>query len=229
MAQILSGREVASAMNDALLTRAGALAERGILPTLAIVRVGENESDLSYQRGAEKRAQKVGVDVRVIAATNKNLEEEVTMGRFRQDLFYRINVFPIEIPPIRERKADLYLLINQILKIVCENYGLEQKQFSGDALQKMISYNWPGNVRELENAIERAVTLCESNIIYSEHLKIGKGSIPTTMKEMLEKEEERILEVTLLKYNGDKQLAMTELDMSRTVFYDKLKKYHIKF
>ena len=151
------------------------------------------------------------------------------MGRFRQDLFYRINVFPIEIPPIRERKADLYLLINQILKIVCENYGLEQKQFSGDALQKMISYNWPGNVRELENAIERAVTLCESNIIYSEHLKIGKGGIPTTMKEMLEKEEERILEVTLLKYNGDKQLAMTELDMSRTVFYDKLKKYHIKF
>ena len=151
------------------------------------------------------------------------------MGRFRQDLFYRINVFPIEIPPIRERKADLYLLINQILKSVCENYGLEQKQFSGDALRKMVSYNWPGNVRELENAIERAVTLCESNIIYSEHLKIGKGGIPTTMKEMLEKEEERILEVTLLKYNGDKQLAMTELDMSRTVFYDKLKKYHIKF
>ena len=92
----------------------------------------------------------------------------------------------------------------------------------------MVSYNWPGNVRELENAIERAVTLCESNIIYSEHLKIGKGSIPTTMKEMLEKEEERILEVTLMKYNGDKQLAMSELDMSRTVFYDKLKKYHIK-
>ncbi len=179
-----------------------------------------------YRVGSSKP---IKVDVRVIAATNKNLEEEVTMGRFRQDLFYRINVFPIEIPPIRERKADLYLLINQILKIVCENYGLEQKQFSGDALQKMISYNWPGNVRELENAIERAVTLCESNIIYSEHLKIGKGSIPTTMKEMLEKEEERILEVTLLKYNGDKQLAMTELDMSRTVFYDKLKKYHIKF
>ena len=178
-----------------------------------------------YRVGSSKP---VKVDVRVIAATNKNLEEEVSMGRFRQDLFYRINVFPIEIPPIRERKGDLYLMINQILKNICHDYGLEQKQFSGEALQKLISYNWPGNVRELENAIERAITLCESNIVYSEHLRIGKGSIPTTLKEMLDKEEERILEMTLLKYNGDKQLAMKELDVSRSVFYEKLKKYNLK-
>lgn len=178
-----------------------------------------------YRVGSSKP---IKVDVRVIAATNRNLEEEVALGRFRQDLFYRINVFPIEIPPLRERKADLYLLINQILEKVCNTYGLEQKQFSGEALQKLISYNWPGNVRELENAIERAITLCESNIIYSEHLRIGKGNIPVTMKEMLAKEEMRILEMTLIKYNGDKQAAMEELDMSRTVFYDKLKKYNIK-
>jgi len=183
------------------------------------------QNKIIYRVGSSRP---VKVDVRVIAATNKNLEEEVSQGRFRQDLFYRINVFPIEIPPIRERKGDLYLMINQILKNICETYGLEQKQFSGEALQKLISYNWPGNVRELENAIERAITLCESNIIYSEHLRIGKGSIPTTLKEMLEKEEARILEMTLLKYNGDKQKAMKELDVSRTVFYEKLKKYHIK-
>ena len=115
------------------------------------------------------------------------------------------------------------------LKKLCVEYGLESKQFSGEALQKMISYNWPGNVRELENAIERAITLCDTNIIYSEHLKIGKGSIPTTMKEMLAKEEERILEMTLLKYNGDKNKAMAELDMSKTVFYDKLKRYNIRY
>ncbi|WP_425757313.1 sigma 54-interacting transcriptional regulator [Ihubacter sp. rT4E-8] len=179
-----------------------------------------------YRVGSSKP---IKVDVRVIAATNRNLEEEVAQGRFRQDLFYRINVFPIEIPPLRERKADLYLLINQLLGQVCEMYDLEQKQFSGEALQKLVSYNWPGNVRELENAIERAITLCESNIIYSEHLRIGKGNIPVTMKEMLAKEEARILEMTLLKYNGDKQAAMEELDMSRTVFYDKLKKYYIKY
>jgi len=183
------------------------------------------QNKIIYRVGSSKP---VKVDVRVIAATNKNLEEEVSLGHFRQDLFYRINVFPIEIPPIRERKGDLYLMINMILKNICDTYGLEQKQFSGEAIQKLISYNWPGNVRELENAIERAVTLCESNIIYSEHLRIGKGSIPTTLKEMLEKEEERILEMTLLKYNGDKQKAMKELDVSRSVFYEKLKKYNIK-
>ena len=184
------------------------------------------QNKIIYRVGSSKP---VKVDVRVIAATNKNLEEEVAMGRFRQDLFYRINVFPIDIPPIRERKGDLYLLINHILKDLCDKYGLEQKQFSGEALQKMIAYNWPGNVRELENAIERAITLCDTNIIYSEHLKIGKGSIPTTMKEMLAKEEERILEMTLLKYNGDKNKAMAELDMSKTVFYEKLKKYNIRY
>lgn len=184
------------------------------------------QNKIIYKVGSSKS---IKVDVRVIAATNKNLEEEVSMGRFRQDLFYRINVFPIDIPPMRERKADLYLLINKILKRTCDTYGLEQKQFSGDALQKLIAYNWPGNVRELENAIERAITLCESNIIYSEHLQVGKGDIPRTMKEILAKEEERILEMALIKYNGDKGKVMEELDLSRTVFYDKLKRYNIKY
>lgn len=184
------------------------------------------QNRIIYRVGSSKP---VKVDVRVIAATNKNLEEEVAAGRFRQDLFYRINVFPIEIPPLRERKADLYLLLNQLLKKTCETYSMEMKQFSGQALQELISYNWPGNVRELENAIERAVTLCESNIIYPEHLRMGKGQAPVTMKEILAKEEARILEMTLLKYNGDKQKAMKELDMSKTVFYDKLKRYEIKY
>lgn len=179
-----------------------------------------------YRVGSSKP---IKVDVRVIAATNKNLEEEVALGNFRQDLFYRINVFPIEIPPIREHKGDLYLLINQILKKTCDEYGLEAKQMSGEALRKLISYSWPGNIRELENVIERAITLCESSIIYSEHLHIGKGDAPVTMKEILAKEEARILETTLMKYKGDKQKAMEELDMSRAVFYDKLKKYGITY
>ena len=179
-----------------------------------------------YRVGSSKP---IKVDVRVIAATNKNLEEEVALGNFRQDLFYRINVFPIEIPPIREHKDDLYLLINQILKRSCEDYGIEVKQISGEALRKLVSYSWPGNIRELENVIERAITLCESNIIYSEHLHIGKGDAPVTMKEILAKEEARILETTLMKYKGDKQKAMEELDMSRAVFYDKLKKYGITY
>ena len=179
-----------------------------------------------YRVGSSKP---VKVDVRVIAATNKNLEEEVARGNFRQDLYYRINVFPIEVPPIREHKDDLYPLINQILKKSCEDYGIETKQISGEAFKKLVSYSWPGNIRELENVIERAITLCESNIIYSEHLHIGKGDVPTTMKEILAKEEARILETTLMKHKGDKQKAMEELDMSRAVFYDKLKKYGITY
>lgn len=184
------------------------------------------QDKIIYRVGSSKP---VKIDVRVIAATNRNLEEEVAAGRFRQDLFYRINVFPIEIPPIKDRKSDLYILINRLLKRSCDAYGMEMKQFSGGALRKLLSYDWPGNVRELENVIERAVTICDSNIIYSEHLRIGRQKEPVTMKEHLALEEERILEMTLLKYHGDKQAAMKELDMSKSVFYDKLKKYNIKY
>ena len=184
------------------------------------------QDKIIYRVGSSKP---VKIDVRVIAATNRNLEEEVAAGRFRQDLFYRINVFPIEIPPIRDRKSDLYILINKLLKRTCDAYGMEIKQFSGGALRKLVSYNWPGNVRELENVIERAVTICDSNIIYIEHLRLGRQKEPVTMKEHLALEEARVLETVLLEYHGDKHMAMKELDMSKSVFYDKLKKYGIKF
>ena len=184
------------------------------------------QDKIIYRVGSSKP---VKIDVRVIAATNRNLEEEVAAGRFRQDLFYRINVFPIEIPPIRDRKSDLYILITKLMKRICETYGMEMKQFSGGALRKLLSYDWPGNVRELENVIERAVTICDSNIIYIEHLRIGRQNEPVTMKEYLAMEEARVLETALLKYHGDKHKAMEELDMSKSVFYDKLKKYGIKY
>lgn len=183
------------------------------------------QDKIIYRVGSSKP---IRVDIRVIAATNQNLEEQVANGTFRQDLYYRINVFPIEIPPLRERKADLYLLINHMLKRDCEDYGLEMKQFSGDALKKMLSYDWPGNIRELENAIERAITICESNIVYAEHLSIGGRGSVSTLKEMLAEDEQRIIETTMMKYDGDKHAVMKELDISRTVLYEKLKKYGIK-
>ncbi len=183
------------------------------------------QNKIIYRVGSSKP---IKVDVRVICATNKNLEEEVALGNFRQDLFYRINVFSIEIPPIKERKADLYILINQLLKQICDNYGTAQKQFSGDAIEKMMTYNWPGNVREMENVIERAVALCDTKVIYSEHLKIGHDDSPKTMKGLLAREEARIMETTLLKHNGNKQKAMEELEISKSVFYDKMKRYGLK-
>lgn len=180
------------------------------------------QDKIIYKVGSSKP---IKVNVRVIAATNKDLQDEVLRGNFRQDLFYRINVFPIEIPPIKERKPDLYLLINQILKSVCQNYELLPKQFSGGAWQKLIGYNWPGNVRELENVIERAVTICEGNIIYPEHLRFGHDHSKRTMKDLLEEEEKHILEAVLFRFDGDKKKAMDELDLSKSVFYSKLKKY----
>ena len=182
------------------------------------------QNKVIYRVGSSKPLK---VDVRVIAATNRDLAVEVAKGNFRQDLYYRINVFPICIPPLRERKPDLYLLINQILNRLCHLYGMELKQFSGDALQTLLSYDWPGNVRELENVIERAVTLCESDIIYSEHLSLEESAGLETLKSQLAREEKRILETAIMKHNGDKGLVLEELDISKSQLYEKMKKYSL--
>lgn len=170
----------------------------------------------------------IDVDVRVITATNKNLEEEVVRGTFRQDLYYRINVFPINIPPLRERKRDLYILANSILEEICKKYDIQPKQFSEEALDMILQYDWPGNVRELENIIERAITVCDEKIVYSENLMIKTAAgIRMTLKERLEAYEKNIIEDALFKNNDDRRKTMDELGLSRTVFYEKLKKYDI--
>lgn len=178
-----------------------------------------------YRVGSSKP---IDVNVRVITATNRNLEEEVRQGRFRQDLYYRINVFPICIPPLRQRKDDLYVLINSILSDICVRYDMKPMLLSEEALNKMMRYSWPGNVRELENVIERAITICDSPVIYSEHILIHDDEEEgKTLKEQLLKEEKRIIAETLMRNKGSRQKAMEELGLSKTVFYEKLKK--IKF
>ncbi len=183
------------------------------------------QNKIIYRVGSSKP---IPIDVRVIAATNKNLEEEVLRGTFRQDLYYRINVFPIVIPPLREHKADLYMLINKILNKICIRYDLPPKQLSGEALDKLLRYSWPGNIRELENIIERAITLCETNWIYPEHINIkGLSAAGTSMREQMQESEKKILKDALIRANGNKIQAMQDLDMSKSVFYEKLKKYFI--
>ncbi len=185
------------------------------------------QNKVIYRVGATKPTH---VDIRIITATNQNLQEAVANGTFRQDLYYRINVFPICIPPLRERKSDLYVLINKILNKICNNYSLEPKLFSGQALSKIMHYNWPGNVRELENVIERAITLCDSNLIYPEHINIVEAQPQMAMnfKERVQQAEKEILESALKEYSGDKQKIIEELGISKSVFYDKLKRYDIK-
>jgi DNA-binding NtrC family response regulator len=110
------------------------------------------------------------VDVRIIAATNKNLEEAVEDGTFRGDLYYRLNVFPIYMPPLRERKTDILLLADFFLEKYAQENNKDIRRFSTPAIDMLMAYHWPGNVRELENCIERAVLLCEEGVIHSYHL-----------------------------------------------------------
>jgi len=124
----------------------------------------------------EKEFERVGgqrtikVDVRIVAATNKNLEKAVEDGSFRGDLYYRLNVFPIYMPPLRERKTDILLLSDFFLEKYSKENGKDIKRFSTPAIDMLMDYHWPGNVRELENCIERSVLLCDGGVIHSYHL-----------------------------------------------------------
>jgi two-component system response regulator AtoC len=112
----------------------------------------------------------VKVDVRIITATNRDLSREVSLGRFREDLFFRLNVFPLYIPPLRERKEDIPLLAEHFLKKLSIDLKIPQKRLSEKAMELLLSYNWKGNVRELENVLERAMILCDGDEIMPEHL-----------------------------------------------------------
>ncbi len=124
----------------------------------------------------EQRFERVGgsktikVDVRILAATNKDLEKEIEKGRFREDLYYRLNVIPIEVPPLRERKEDIPLLVDEFLEEFSIKLGMPKKTIDNDALNALMGYDWPGNVRELRNFVERLVILTPDNIIKHEAL-----------------------------------------------------------
>jgi Nif-specific regulatory protein len=128
----------------------------------------------------------IKVDVRVVAATNKNLEQAVEDESFRGDLYYRLNVFPIYMPPLRERKTDILLLADYFLEKYSHENNKEIRRFSTPAIDMLMNYHWPGNVRELENCIERSVLLCEEGVIHSYHLPptLQTGSESDTLPEV---------------------------------------------
>lgn len=185
-----------------------------------------------YKIGGNKT---IEVNVRIIVATNKNLEEEILRGRFREDLYYRINVFPIWIPPLRERKQDIYSLVKNTLPKLCARIGCDEKRISGEALVLLSTSDWPGNVRELENILERAINLAEGNTILSTHLVINKAKDmdknedkqTKSLKDVMCQAERKAIEQAILYNNGDKKAAMNSLKIAKTSFYDKLKKYNL--
>ncbi len=172
-------------------------------------------------------------DVRVIAATNKNLKEMVREKRFREDLFYRINVFPIDIPPLRERRSGLYSIVMDILPDVCKRMGIEPLVLSSQAYKKILQYPWPGNIRELENVLEKAAILSNGKIILSDDILLPDAAdsfmtVPVTLQEIKESAERNAIVNALRMYQGDKEMAAKYLDIGRTNIFDKIKKYHIR-
>ena len=189
--------------------------------------------DKSYYKLGSKQITEL--DVRIIVATNKNLEEEIQKGRFRDDLYYRINVFPIYIPPLRERKQDIYPLVKSILPKICRRIGCEDKGISAEAVNLLVSHEFHGNIRELENILERAINITEGNTIFSNHLAITNCSIKNEMnnnlrplREILEEAEKSAIVNALILNNGDKKAAMKLLKIGKTNFYEKIKKYGLE-
>jgi len=189
-----------------------------------IVRVGGNET--------------IAVNVRVIAATNKNLQAEVNQGRFREDLFFRLNVFPIAVPPLRERPADVELLAVHFL----EKLRYKSRDLSRDVIEALRGYQWPGNIREMRNILERATILADGGQIRAEHLGFLPGLVPSRITGREEPEaamhgapavdaqgigdvERQMIVAALQACGGNKSNAAKRLRITRRVLYTKLRKY----
>jgi len=190
------------------------------------------------------------VDVRIIAATNKNLEEMVASKDFREDLYYRLSVIPITIPPLRERRDDIPLLINNFLAVFNSDRSHAVSGFSKDALEMLCNYDWPGNVRELENLVERLVILKNSGMISPEDLpdkylaggsrvQVQVAAIPAEnqllpeegicLNSAVEQFENNLIMQALARTGGNKKEAATLLNLKRTTLIEKLKKKNLVF
>lgn len=174
--------------------------------------------------------QPIQLDVRIIAATNKDLQQEVAKGTFRRDLYYRLSVIAISLPPLRNRGDDILLLANSFLYQYSREYGKRIRGFTPEAIKRMREYAWPGNVRELENKIKRAIILAEGSLIYPEDLDLnflGEGAKRRPLKELVEELEERCIREALKRNRGNISKAARELDLNRPTFYELMRRFKI--
>jgi two-component system response regulator HydG len=178
--------------------------------------------------------QTLSVDVRILAATNKDLFQEVKNGNFREDLYYRLNVIPVNLPPLRMRSNDIILLAQHFQRKFASQHGETVKGFSSKAVQRLLDYHWPGNVRELENSIEHAVVLSKGRQIEISHLpsSVLSDEHPSDIEPAVKNgtiidNERRLLMNVLEECNWNKTQAARRLGISRQAVYDKLKRYQI--
>ncbi|MCX7794452.1 MAG: sigma-54 dependent transcriptional regulator [Thermodesulfovibrionales bacterium] len=225
------------------------LADRG---TIFLDEIGEMELTLQakilriIEDGMLERIGSVKplpVDVRIIAASNRDLASEVSRGRFREDLFYRLNVFPLYVPPLRERKEDIPLLVEHFLKKFSKELKQPLKNVSKEAMELLLSYNWKGNVRELENTIERALILSDGDSIRPEHISIFPhntqpeglfelipmdGALEDTSKAALRIAESERIKRALRQTGGNKLKAAEILKVSYKTLLTKIKEYNLE-
>jgi len=241
------------AFTGAMVSRAGKI-EQAAGGVLFLDEVGEMSPPVQakFLRVLQEREfQRLGgskvlrADARVIAATNRDPREAIQRGTLREDLYYRLGVFEISLPPLRERRDDILLLVDTFLTDLAKNVGRPAAGLSADARDRLVSYAWPGNVRELRNAIERAVILCEGGLISSEHLPIAVGQVSpaaaatlaatNTTEELalalpagslkLEAFERELLLKAMAQAQNNKSQAAKLLGVPRGQFYSLLKRH----
>lgn len=177
----------------------------------------------------------IKINVRLVAATNRDLEKAITAGQFREDLYYRLNVFSIFMPPLRERKSDVLLLADHFLEKFAREHNRRIKRISTPAIDMLASYHWPGNVRELENIIERAVLVCEAGVIHGHHLPPTlqtaerSGTITRlSLESAVQAYESDLIQDALKTTRGNRKRAAQLLDTTERILGYKVKKYGIE-
>lgn len=211
------------------------LDEVGELPLDAQVKLLRVLEERKITRIGGKKA--IPVDVRIVAATNRNLDDEVKNGHFRLDLLYRLNVFTLILPPLRERKEDIPLLTNFFIRKYNRTLSLDVQSVSPEAISLLTSYGWPGNVRDLENAIQSSMILCTGGVIRPEHLpdrikgyelaeaQTVSGSSGNSIREINAQMEKELIIEALKKYNFNRTLTAEALNISRKTLFNKMKRY----
>ena len=171
----------------------------------------------------------IPVDIRLISATNLNIQERIESGRFREDLLYRLNTIHLELPPLRERGDDILLFIDYFIRCYANKYGRKDIFLHENALEKLRSYHWPGNIRELQHSIEKAIILCEGNVIRPKDIFVKQTWSPqlSTVVPNLEEVERQAIETAIRQNDGNLTATAEQLGISRQTLYNKIKRFKL--
>ena len=200
------------------------LDEIGHLPLAQQLKILRTLETGEFERVGSSRTHRA--NVRLIAATNANLEAEIAAGRFRQDLFFRLNTIRLHLPALRERTEDIEPLARHFLERHAAHHGKSLTGFDEHALQSLHAHRWPGNVRELDHAIERAVLMADSKVVQASHLGLSTTTSAPSLEDMnLCDVEACLIRKTLARCNGNARQAAAELGLSRSAFYRRIEKY----